>query len=468
MRRNVLLIILAIICLSGCTMIPDYKRPEPPIPAAWPTGPAYGENKDTTEIHTPAEIKWQEFFTDSRLNKLVDMALKNNRNLRVAALNVEKARALYGIQRAELFPVVNASGGRTDQKVPASISDSGESITIRQYSANVGISSWELDFFGRIRSLKEQALEQYLATEQARRNMQISLVAEVANMYMALAAARENLKLARLTFETRETTYNMIRRRYELGSSSELDLRQAQTLVNAAEIEVARYTRQVAQNENILNLLVGASVPPELLPGDLGTVAPPKDVSPGLCSDILLMRPDILQAEHLLKAANANIGAARATFFPRITLTTSIGTVSDDLSDLFKAGSAANYFMPHVVMPIFDTRIWLAFKATEVEREIALAQYEKAIQVAFKEVADALAEKKTLNDQMAAQQSLVDATTETYRLSDSRYSKGIDSYLGVLDAQRSLYSAQQGLIALRLAKAANLVTLYKVLGWGSE
>ena len=465
MTRNILLIILAIVCLSGCTMIPDYKRPEPPVPAAWPAGPAYGEAGNVTDVQ---EIKWQDFFKDDSLKKIIDTALKNNRNFRVAALNVEKARALYGIQRSELIPVVDATGGRTDQRVPASISDSGEAMTVRQYKADIGISSWEIDFFGRIRSLSEQALEQYLATDQARRNIQISLIAETANAYMTLAAARENLKLAQLTLETRETTYNMIRRRYELGSSSELDLRQAQTLVKSAEIEVAKFTRLVAQSENMLNLLAGSIVPPELMPVSLGTVTPPQDISPGLRSDILLKRPDILQAEHLLKAANASIGAARAAFFPRITLTTSIGTASDDLSDLFKAGSAANYFMPRASMPIFDTRIWLAFKATKVEREIALAQYEKAIQTAFKEVSDSLAEKKTLSDQMAAQQSLVDATSETYRLSNARYSKGIDSYLGVLDAQRSLYSAQQGLITVRLSRLTNMVTLYKVLGGGAE
>jgi multidrug efflux system outer membrane protein len=292
-------------------------------------------------------------------------------------------------------------------------------------------------------------------------------VAEVANTYLTLAADRENLKLAQSTLETQQATYEMIRRRTEVGASSDLDLRQAQTRVDAARVDIARYTSQVALDENALTFLVGSTVPSELLPAELGEVAALKDFTPGLPSEVLQRRPDILQAESQLKAAHANIGAARAAFFPRITLTTNIGTTSDQLSGLFKSGSETWAFVPQIVMPIFDARTWAAYDVTKVDREIALTQYEKAIQVGFREVADALAQRGTLGDQLAAQQSLVDASAEGYRLSDARYTRGIDSYLRVLDAQRSLYGAQQGLIAVRLARLTNLVTLYKVLGGGA-
>ena len=467
MLRNALLIIFMIICLAGCmTMAPDYKRPEALVPAEWPAGPAYKETSGGQTGPAAAEIGWREFYVDEKLQKVITIAIGNNRDLRLAALNIERARALYGIQRAELFPAIDASGSVNRYRVPADISETGNAKTITLYNANLGISSWELDFFGRIRSLNDWALEQYLATEQARRSAQISLAAGVASAYLTLAADHENLSLARSTLEAQEATYKLIQRRYGAGASSELDVRQAQTRMEAARVDVARYTGRVALDENALHLLVGSPVPAELLSDRLDAVAVPKDISPGLSSQALLQRPDILQAESLLKAANANIGAARAAFFPRISLTSSIGTTSDELSRLFKAGSSSWAFVPQITMPIFDARLWSALKGIKVESEIALAQYEKAIQVAFREVADALAQKGTVEDQITAQQSLVDATAGTYRLSDARYKSGIDSYLPVLDAQRSLYSAQQGLIALRLGRLTNLVTLYKVLGGG--
>lgn len=469
MIRNVLSIILTTICLAGCTtMAPDYKRPASPVPAEWPTGPSY---KDVADIQTGPhadDIGWRKFYVDEKLQKVIGLALANNRDLRVAILNIEKARALYGIQRAELYPAINASGSWTEQRIPADIStESGEAMSFKQYSVNMGVSSWEVDFFGRIRSLKDRALEQYFATEQAGRSAQISLVAEVANIYLILAADRENLKLVQSTLEAQQITYRLIQRRYEVGASSEIDLRQAQTRLDAARVDIARYTRQVALDENILNLLVGSPVSVELQPGTLDSLVPLKDISPGLSSEILLHRPDILQAEHALKAANANIGAARAALFPRIALTTNIGMTSNALSGLFKAGSNTWIFAPQVSMPIFDARLWSALTAVQVEREIALTQYEKAIQTAFRETADALAQRGTVEDQMKAQQSLVGAASETYRLSDARYKNGTDSYLPVLDSQRSLYSAQQGLISIRLARITNLVTLYKVLGGGA-
>jgi multidrug efflux system outer membrane protein len=411
-------------------------------------------------------LPWREFFTDERLQKIIGIALDNNRDLRLAALNVEKARALYGIQRAELLPSVNVVGMMSKERVPADLSTTGSAMTAEQYGVNLGIISWEIDFFGRIRSLKDQALEEYLATDQARRSAQITLVSTVANAYLTLAADRENLKLVAFTLETQEASYKLIRKRYDVGLASELDLRRAQSQVDTARGDVARYTQLTAQDENALNLLVGSPILSALLPAELGSVSPPKEISPGLSSELLLRRPDILAAEHQLKAANANIGAARAAFFPRISLTTAIGTASAELSGLFKSGQGTWSFAPQIIMPIFDARTWSAYDVTKVEREISVAQYEQAIQVAFREVADALAVRGTVSQQIAAQQSLVDAVAVTYRLSNARYTKGIDSYLSVLDAQRSLYAAQQGLISIRLAQLANMVTLYKVLGGG--
>ncbi|HUN54534.1 MAG TPA: efflux transporter outer membrane subunit [Smithella sp.] len=456
---------LAVIAISGCTLAPKYIKPAPPVPAQWPTG-AYSETKTAASAPAVQDIPWRNFFTDERLQKVIETALHNNRDLRVAALNVERARAFYGIARAELLPAVSAVGSVSKELFPADLSTTGYSMVSQQYSVNLGISSWEIDFFGRIRSLKEQALEQYLATEDARRSAQISLVSSVAQAYLSLAADRDNLILAASTLETQETSYKLIRKRYEVGIASELDLRQAQSQVEAAKVDIARYTQLTAQDENALSLLMGSTLPPELLPSDLNSISPPKDISAGLSSEVLLRRPDILAAEHQLKAANANIGAARAAFFPNISLTTAIGTTSADLSGLFKAGQGTWSFAPQVIMPIFDARTWSAYDVTKVEKEVSVAQYEKAIQTAFREVSDALAVKGTINQQIAAQQSLVEAVAQTYRLSDARYTKGIDSYLSVLDAQRSLYGAQQGLIVLHLTRLVNQVTLYMALGGG--
>ncbi|HDL89346.1 MAG TPA: efflux transporter outer membrane subunit, partial [Thermodesulforhabdus norvegica] len=367
---------------------------------------------------------------------------------------------------AELFPAVDAIGGVNIERVPGDLSSSGESVTQEQYSLGVGITSWEIDFFGRIRSLEKKALEEYLATDEARRSAQISLISEVARAYFTLAADRENLRLAQNTLKTQREIYELIRQQYKVGLATELDLRRVQTQVDRARVDVARYTQLVAQDKNALNLLAGTTVPEDLLPPDLTSVIPPKEVSPGLPSDVLLSRPDIMAAEHRLRAAYAYIGAARAAFFPRISLTTTVGTASDELLGLFGSGSGTWNFLPQFVMPIFDARVWAAHRVSKVERKIALAQYEKAIQTAFREVADALAVKGTVDKQISAQESLVTATKKTYDLSLERYKRGIDDYLGVLDAQRSLYASQRGLISLRLAKIANQVRLYAVLGGG--
>jgi multidrug efflux system outer membrane protein len=452
--------------LGGCSLTPEYTRPDSPVSAEWPRGAAYERIQDISGSETAPILRWEEFFTDRKLQAIIGTALDNNRDLRLAALNVERVRALYGVQRASLFPSVDATGGMSRERVPADLSTSGTSYISEKDSVSVGITSWEIDFFGRIRSLKDQALQEYLATEQARRSAQISLVSSIAGAYLTLAADRGNLELARSTLDAQQAAYTLIQKRYDVGMATELDLRRAQTQVEAARGSVARYTQLTAQDRNALDLLAGSPVPERLLPANLDDVTPPEDASPGLSSEVLLRRPDIMAAEHRLKGAYAYIGAARAALFPRISLTTSVGTASAELSGLFDAGSATWSFVPRITMPIFDARAWAALRVSKAEREIALTQYEKVIQTAFREVADALAVRGTVDQQVSAQQSLVDAVAETYRLSNKRYENGVDSYLSVLDAHRSLFSAKQSLISLRLAEFMSQVTLYTVLGGG--
>lgn len=473
-KQLISLLALTAVLFSGCTLIPPYTRPAAPVPEAWPTGAAYKDPSSEQDAPTTAaDLEWRQFFKDKRLQKVIECALQNNRDLRVAALNVERARALYRIQRAELLPKVDATASGIKERVPGEISGSqGGSaegaVTVEQYSVEMGITSWELDFFGRIRSLEKSALEEYFATEYARRSAQILLLSEVATAYMTLAADRENLELAQSTLESQQASYNLIRRRVEVGISPELDLRQVQQRVEAARVDVALYTRLVAQDENALELLVGAPVPAELLPQGLRDVKALPNVSPGISSEVLLSRPDVLQTESRLKAANANIGAARAALFPRISLTSAVGSASGDLTGLFKSGSLAWNFAPKATLPIFDPRLWSAVTVTEVDRKIAVAQYEAAIQSAFRDVANALATVGTVGAQLEAQRSLVEASAASYRLAYARYEKGVDTFLSTLDAQRSLYGAQQGFIAIHLAKIVNRVRLYAALGGGAQ
>jgi len=471
MKRTYLPLVALLLGLAGCsTMAPKYEQPAAPVPASWPDGPAYKAVPGTSADRAPAEIPWQEFFVDAQLRKLIERALENNRDLRIAALTIERSQALYQIQRSELLPKVDATAKADFQRIAENFSSTKLPQNIHQYNVGLGVSSYELDLFGRVRSLKDQALEQYLATEQARRSVQISLVTQVAVSYLNLAADLERLQLARETLVSQQSSFQLIRSRFEAGISSALDLHQAQTSFDAARLDIARYTSLVAQDTNALNLVVGSPVPPELLPVTLSEMLTAmKDVTPGLPSDVLLHRPDILQAENQLKGYNANIGAARAAFFPRITLVSSVGFGSDDLSTLFESGAFVWKFAPQISLPIFDGGSNQAnLKVAEINRDIALAQYEKAIQTAFREVADALAQRGTIDEQVAAQKSLTDATSESYRLSRARYEKGVDGYLTVLDSQRAFYGAQQNLIGVRLARLANQATLYKVLGGGSN
>jgi len=457
--------IIGIALLSnGCTMMPKYTRPESPVPGAFPGGKAYMDIRSQQEARFATDIRWREVFPDKKLQQVIGIALKNNRDLRLAVLNVERSRALYGVQAAELLPSIAASGAGSKQRVPADLSSTGKAGDVEQYSVNLGVASWEIDLFGRIRSLKEQALQEYLGTEQAWRGAQISLVSEVALAYFTLAADLENSKLAQATLETQQSTYGLVRQQYDRGIVTETDLRRAQTQVDSASGEIARYTQLIAQDRNALNLLAGSSVPEDLLPADLGSVSPVEDISPGLSSEVLLRRPDIMEAEHQLKAAYAYVGAARAAFFPKISLTTTIGTASSELSGLFDSGSDVWSFVPQASMPIFDARVSAAYRVSKASREIALVQYEKTIQTAFREVSDVLAARGTVDQRVALQESIVGSAQKIYELSNQRYLQGTDSYLSVLDAQRSLYAAQQGLTSLRLAKTTSQVRLYAVLG----
>jgi len=466
MNKNLTLLAVILVFSPGCTMAPKYTRPAAPVPAAWP-GNSVSNAATVGATNQAADIPWRDFYIDGKLQKIIELAFANNSDLRVAALTVEKTREMYRIKRADLLPTVNVTGMETRQQVYAKTDNFDDAVKIHYYTVNVGFSSYELDLFGRIRSLKARALEQYLATEQARRSMQISLVAEIAGAYLNLAADRERLRLALDTLDSQEATCELILRRFEIGNSSALEVRQAQTRVDSARVDAEKYAGLAALDENALNLLAGTQVPEELLPRELGTIVMLKDISAGIPSAVLQRRPDIMQAENQLKAANANIGAARAAFFPSIILTGSYGTMDDQLSGLFKSGSTVWAVTPQITLPIFDTGRNIAnLGMAKADRDIYVAQYEKAIQTAFREVADALAQRGTLLNQMEAQESLVDSTAANYRLSDSRYRNGLDRYLAVLDSQRSLYDAQQGLIAIRLAKLANLVTLYKVLGGG--
>ena len=453
---------LAAALASGCTLIPDYQRPAAPVPASFP-------NAAPATAATAADaIAWRDYFADNRLREVIALALANNRDLRVAALNIEKARAQYRIQRADLFPAVGASGGMNAQRLPEDLTSNGEAEVNRSYSATIGFSAYELDFFGRIRSLNAQALETYLGTEEARRSAQISLVAEVANAWLRLAADRERLALARSTYEARQKSHDLTRRSFEAGAVSALDLHQAETLLHNARADAARYRSFVAQDENALALIVGAPVPAELLPATLtDSISAVAELPAGVPSEVLVRRPDILQAERALRAANASIGAARAAFFPSISLTAAAGSASSTLGGLFDGGSGTWSFIPQVRIPIFEAgRLQASLEVAEVQRDIHVAQYEKAIQSAFREVADALAERATLAEQLDARRRLVEATESGFRLSEARYKGGVDSYLGLLDAQRTLYAAELDLIGVRLADAANRVTLYKVLGGG--
>ena len=475
MIRNISLSLaaaLAAAALAACTMEPDYRRPDAPVPAL--DGGGTGGN-------AAADIGWRDFFPDPQLQQLIVLALANNRDLRVAALNVESAQAQYRIQRADLFPSISASGTEQAEHYPASVlaAETGggaaatsavpaNGATLRTYNVGVGFTSYELDFFGRIRSLDHAALQQYFASQETRRSEQITLVAEVATAYLTVLTDQTLLDLTSQTLKSQSDSYDLTQKLFDHGATTALTLRQAEITVDTARANLALYTRQLAQDRDALQLLLGAPIPPEIdFSAGLDRANLVAELSEGIPSDVLQRRPDVLAAEHQLMAANADIGAARAAFFPSVSLTGNFGTASSQLSGLFKDHSEAWTFQPTISVPIFAGGANLAnLDAAHLSRDTNVAQYEKAIQTAFREVQDALVARGSLNDQLAAQQALVTASAEAYRLADMRFRGGVDSYLDALDAQRTLYSAQQTLQQVRLTRLQNLVTLYKALGGG--
>ncbi|MEA1604601.1 efflux transporter outer membrane subunit [Pseudomonas spirodelae] len=459
MRLKPLTLAVALV-LGGCSLIPDYERPEAPIAAAWPQGEAQGSGSSA------AELSWQAFFRDPALRQLIGLALDNNRDLRQAALNVEAYRALHRIQRSELLPTIDAGVGGQRQRLPADLSPTGESGIQSQYQASLGVA-YELDVFGRIRSLSRAALEEYLATAEAQRSVHIALVGDVATAYFSWRSNQTQLELTEATLESYRKSLGLITSSAEVGTASELDVRQARTLVDQARTQKALFTRLIAEDGNALRLLLGSDIPTDLPESGKPDMALLAEFSAGLPADLLLRRPDIRAAEHRLLAANANIGAARAAFFPSISLTGAAGTASSELDGLFEGGSGLWSFAPRINIPLFTAgRLKANLDYAEVLKDINVAQYEKSIQVAFREVADGLAARGTFGEQVQAQSDLVDNNQAYYQLARQRYDEGVDTYFTVLDAQRELFASQRQLLSDHLLQLNREIQLYKALGGG--
>ncbi|UZD98917.1 AdeC/AdeK/OprM family multidrug efflux complex outer membrane factor [Pseudomonas mediterranea] len=463
MRKLLSPLTAATLLLGGCSLIPDYQRPDAPVAAQYPQTSAYAPALSGLAA---ADQGWRDLFHDPALQQLIESALANNRDLRVAALNVEAYQAQYRIQRADLFPAISANATGSRQRLPGSLTGTGKPGISSSYSTTLGISAYELDLFGRIRSLSDQASLIYLSSEEARRSTQLSLVASVASAYLTWRADQELLALTRDTLQSYEESLRLTERSNQVGTASALALSQSRTSVEDARARLAQFQRQVAQDFNNLTLLVGTSVADDLparpLASELLT-----EVPAGLPSDLLQRRPDVLEAEYLLQAANANIGAARAAFFPSISLTANAGTSSNELSGLFKGGSGTWLFQPQINLPIFNAgSLRASLNYSKIQKDIRVSQYEKSIQTAFREVSDGLAARKTYKEQLVAQSDLVQANQDYYRLAERRYRIGVDSSLTYLDAQRSLFSARQTLIVDRLSQLLAEVNLYKALGGG--
>lgn len=462
MNRKALTALLATLTVAGCTLAPDYQEPASPVPDT-----AGDDKRVADELVLPG---WEALFQDPQLQQLIRTALSNNRDLRLALLDVAEARAQYRIEGAALYPELSVDGEGTRQRLPADLSQTGDSEIQTQYSVGLGVAAYEVDLFGRLRSLKQSALQQYLATEEARRSAHITLVSEVANAYLTLQADRRNLRISRETVDAQQESLDLVKGRFDLGLGSELELRQAEVALETARASQARFTRLVAQDRNALAVLIGAPLPPlpdspaEELDSELAALP---EIPAGVPSAVLRQRPDIQRAEYNLRAANANIGAARAAFFPRITLTGSAGTASSELSGLFDSGSESWSFSPSISLPIFSGgRNRANLDVAEVRRDQNVARYEQTIQTAFQEVSDALQARGSFTEQEQAQNALVTATRRSLTLAEARYEQGADDYLAVLDARRELLSAEQELVSVRLQKLANRITLYRALGGG--
>jgi len=458
-----LLTLALVAALGGCSLIPEYQRPDAPVAADWPQGEAYPQGAAQASERA---LGWREFFRDPALQQLIEVALENNRDLRIAALNVDAYRALYRVQRADVLPAVSADGSGTRSRMPGDLNMTGEPAISSQYSATFGVS-WELDLFGRLRSLRDQALEEYFASEAAQRSTQISLIASVANAWLTLQADQALLQVTRDTLKTYEQSLGLTQRSFDVGVASALELRQARSAVDSARVSIEQYTRLVAQDRNALTLLLGQALPAGLSSSDGLERTQLAALPVGLPSDLLQQRPDILQAEYQLRAVNASIGAARAAFFPRISLTGAAGTASSELSGLFDGGSGYWSFSPSISVSIFNAgQLRANLDYAQISKNIQVSQYEKAIQTAFREVADGLAAQATYTRQVQAQRDLLQTSEDYYNLAERRYRTGVDSYLTVLDAQRQLFNVQQQLIGDRLAQMTSEVNLFKALGGG--
>lgn len=465
MRKYGLSLLLPMLLSACVSLAPTYDRPVAPIPHTWPSGRAYTQLQSSNE--TAADLPWREFVQDDKLQRVVESALANSRDLRKAVANIEAARAQYRTQRANLFPLFSADVSVSRSRTLNPYAGGDSTITMESDSAGVGVSSFELDLFGKQRSLSKAAFETYLSTAEASRATRISVIAETITAYLTLAADQSSLAIAQQTVESAQRSMELTRSRLDVGVASLVDVKQAETIYQSARADVANLISSIAQDHNALELLAGTQIDEALLPSGL----PPDDgwlaeVPAGMSSAVLLNRPDVLEAEHELKSANANIGAARAAFFPSITLTASDGRGSSSLSTLFKGPNVWSV-EPSLTVPIFSGGANVANLAySKAERDMSVSAYELAIQTAFKEVADALAVRGTIHEQLDAQAALVEAASESYRLADARYRKGADTFLNALDSQRTLYSAQKTLVATRLTALENTVTLYRVLGGG--
>ena len=459
---------IALAALSGCNLAPRHETP--PLSVSAQIVPANAASPaDDAATATVPELALADWVQDERLRQLLQQALNQSRNLQQAVLNVERARALYGVSQASQLPGIGLSSQAARSRTSADLSSSGQSVVQNQFTVQLGLTAFELDFWGRVRNLSEAALQQYLAQADVQQNVRLTVVGDVVQAWLNLAADQQRLRLAQDTLAAREKAYGLTQRMHELGATSGLVLAQNQTTVDTARLDLAAYTSQVAKDRHALELLAGGPVATALLPGPGDgldhQVSALIDAPAALASTVLLRRPDIRAAEHQLRAMNANIGSARANFFPRINLTAAIGTGSRALSALFDGGNGTWSVAPGLSLPIFDGGANRAnLRVAEVDRDLAVNGYDRAVQGAFREVADALAERLTWQDRLTAATSLVDANQRSLDLSNARFKAGTDNYLSVLDAQRSLYLAQQQLISLRLAEQINRVALYKALG----